>query len=192
MAESQLKRQREENGVQGYDECVAEEEYSKRHKSYNDILSILELQEEDEPNQDLSDIFTSLEQELSSSDSTAVCGGGSGGSFGSGGDVSGSEAESVDETCFSAAPDRNSGGDSGNNESIEEDDERVRVMRHLLEASDDELGIPNRVEESGEEEETGSGDKQQLFLSGDWKWQFEDDAADYYYNFMHLQSELFI
>lgn len=187
MAESQLKRQREENDVPGY-ECAAEEDYSKRHKSYNDILSILE-QEEDEPNQDLSDIFTSLQQELSSSDSTAVCGGG-GGSVGSG-DVSGSEAESVDETCGSAAPDRSSGGDSSNNESCEED-ERVRVMRHLLEASDDELGIPNRVEESGEGEETGSGDKQQLFLSGDWKWQFEDDAADYYYNFMHLQSELFI
>lgn len=191
MAESQLKRQREEHecsyDIQGY-ECE-QEDYSKRHKSYNDILSILE-QEEDEPNQDLSDIFTIFQQELSSSDSTAVdhssgvgcCGSGSG---------SGSEAESADKTCGSGAPDRatTSSGAASFNEGIEED-ERVRVMRHLLEASDDELGIPNRVEESGEEE-TDSGEQQQLFLSGDWKWQFEDDAANYY-TFMQLQSELFI
>ena len=39
-------------------------EETKRHKSYNHILSLLEA-EEDEPNQDLSSLITTLQQELS-------------------------------------------------------------------------------------------------------------------------------
>ncbi|XP_039065378.1 uncharacterized protein LOC120210757 [Hibiscus syriacus] len=52
-----LKRQREETQIP--------DEETKRHKSYNHILSLLES-EEDEPNQDLSSLITALQHELSS------------------------------------------------------------------------------------------------------------------------------
>ena len=163
MAETtQPKRQREDDHYQ----C---EEDAKRHKSYNQILSILE-EEEVEPNQDLLDIFQSLHQELSSA------------SF------------SVDplQVSASAADVDHRSGFSGESESgspsskeDDEEDDGVRMMRHLLEASDDELGLPNRSE-SGEEE-INSGENA-LFL-GDGLWEFEDDAANYY---TLLQSELFM
>lgn len=177
MAEStQSKRQREEE-EEDYNEY--EENVNKRHKSsspsYNQILSILE-EEEDESNQDyMLDIFQSLQQELSS-DSAAV------------------DPLQISSASSVAEADHQSGGSavsvscspcSKEDDDQEEDDDSVRMMRHLLEASDDELGLPNRSE-SGDEE-INSGDKH-LFL-GDGLWEFEDVAANYY---TLLQSELFM
>ncbi|CAI9096630.1 OLC1v1032821C1 [Oldenlandia corymbosa var. corymbosa] len=164
MAESQLKRQREDAPF----EC---DENSKRHKqSYNQILSILE-EEEEVTNQDFSDMFKTLQEEISSDSS------------------SGAADPSLEEA------DHQSGGGAAVSESsspysrdVEEDGEeesRISVMRHLLEASDDELGLPS-ISESGDEE-TNSGEN--LFNFGDGLWEFEDDAANYY---TLLQSELFL
>ncbi|EEF39889.1 conserved hypothetical protein [Ricinus communis] len=78
----------------------------------------------------------------------------------------------------------------------DEEDDKDRVIRHLLEASDDELGIPNT--------ETGSGfdDGYEGFVSSangfsgvdgfslcDGLWEIEDANANYY---ALLQSELFM
>ncbi|CAI9761315.1 unnamed protein product [Fraxinus pennsylvanica] len=65
MAESQPKRQRGESHE-------ADDTNSKRNKSYDNILSIL-TDEEEEPNQYFSAIFTTLQQELSSSFSYPPC-----------------------------------------------------------------------------------------------------------------------
>ncbi|KAI5679059.1 hypothetical protein M9H77_10009 [Catharanthus roseus] len=171
MAETQIKRQREDDS-----HCEFVED-SKRHKSYDDILSILE-EEGDEPNEDLSDIFTSLQQELSSDSAAAdilpLLGSDGGSEVESGRQVTGGSIGAASE-CGSVRSDNE----------LDEEDERVRVMRHLLEASDDELGIPNRVDE-----EINSGEGEQLFSLGDGMWEFEDDAANYYYSMM--QSELFM
>ncbi|KAL2546851.1 uncharacterized protein Fot_16084 [Forsythia ovata] len=65
MAGTQQKRQREESHEE-------EEEFndSKRQNSYDSILSILDDEQEYDTNQDLSAIFTTLQQELSCSSST--------------------------------------------------------------------------------------------------------------------------
>ncbi|XP_076939219.1 uncharacterized protein LOC143607794 [Bidens hawaiensis] len=73
------------------------------------------------------------------------------------------------------------------------DDEKERVIRHLLEASDDELGLPSRVEggadgEGGGDDVAGGGHGEYYSL-GDGLWEFEDVAANYY---TLLQSELFM
>ncbi|OMO93149.1 hypothetical protein CCACVL1_06603 [Corchorus capsularis] len=185
MAEQQtpLKRQREE--TQSSEECLVVEETTKRHKSYNHILSLLEA-EEDEPNQDLSSLITSLQQELSSSDSV------------------------LDETSLPCPKTTNSEADQDNNPSatanaaaIEDDssatsclkeeedqDDKERVIRHLLEASDDELGIPNREEDVVVEfEEEGFNNGGNGFGFCDGLWELEDEAANYY---TLLQSELFM
>ncbi|KAK7828541.1 hypothetical protein CFP56_030121 [Quercus suber] len=75
----------------------------------------------------------------------------------------------------------------------DEEDDKERVIRHLLEASDDELGIPNRevgvgvgvVYDFGVEGLNG-GDG---YSFGDGLWELEDEAANYY---TLLQSELFM
>lgn len=164
MAESQLKREREEAL-----EC--DENAKRQRQSYNQILSLLD-EEEDVSNQDLSDMFKTLQEELSSdSDSTTVDPSQGCTSTEEAGHQSGGAA--VPEYC---------------SPSFKEDDEeeaRINVMRHLLEASDDELGLPS-ISESGDEE-TNSGET--LFNLGEGLWEFEDDAANYY---TLLQSELFM
>lgn len=169
MAEAtQSKRQREDD-----DNYQCKEEDTKRHKSYNHILSILE-QEEDEPSEDLLDIFQILQQELSSSDSSAV-------------DdplqISASAPEADHQSGGSAASESSS---PSSKEDDDEEDDKVRMMRHLLEASDDELGLPNRLE-SGEEEINSV--ENPFFLGDGLLWELEDDAANYY---TLLQSELFM
>ncbi|CAH1417128.1 unnamed protein product [Lactuca virosa] len=85
-------------------------------------------------------------------------------------------------------------------ELVEEDDEKERAIRHLFEASDDELGIPSRVEDGGDDGEVGvcggGGDDIAGEEYGDFSlalcdglWELEDEAANYY---TVLQSELFI
>ncbi|KAL3501394.1 hypothetical protein ACH5RR_035843 [Cinchona calisaya] len=174
---SQSKRQREEEN--NYNECEVDD--NKRHKSssYNQILSILE-EEEDEPNQEyMLDIFQSLQQELSSEGSSATV----------------AEEDPLKISASLTGSDHQSGGSgavsetsspNSKDEDDDDDEDRLRMMKHLLEASDDELGLPNRLE-SGDEEII-SEEKNHPFL-GDGLWEFEDDAADYY---TLLQSELFM
>ncbi|GMH15318.1 hypothetical protein Nepgr_017159 [Nepenthes gracilis] len=170
MAEPPLKRHREET-----DE---EEEVLKRQKSYKDIISILEGDEE-EPNEDLSSIITTLQQEISSAsdnftsssydfaltDQTSM--------------LSSSFAEIVNPSTaeyFSLGPPDKS------KEEEEEDDERERVMRHLIEASDDELGIPStegRRVDDDQRVAAGEISRGDLLPLDDSLWEVEDEAANY-------------
>ncbi|KZV16072.1 hypothetical protein F511_25904 [Dorcoceras hygrometricum] len=193
MAETQPKRHREEPQAVDFEE---ENPSTKRQKPYNPILSLLE-EEEDEtepapepPSEDLSAMFTTLQQELSSStscDSTAFedfdflpC---------TAVEVEVAELASPhhhqqsSETSTSAVCSPRSGhgdGDGG-------DDGAKSVMRHLLEASDDELGIPNREDDGVVE--LKSGENFPFAFSDHGLWELEDEAANYY---TVLQSELFM
>ncbi|MGI4370278.1 hypothetical protein ACR2V4_27185, partial [Klebsiella pneumoniae] len=154
MAETPSKRQREETHLS------EDIEDPKRHKSYTQILSLLE-EEEEEPTEDFSSILTTLQRELS-------C-----------------DSESDPSSVSGSEPDPDSYGP------IEgpvpsEDDERERVLRHLLEASDYELGIPNRSDVGDDGEAFHDGDFLDL---GDGLWELEDEAANYY---TLVQSELFL
>lgn len=169
MAETPLKRQREETHV--------EEEDSKRHKSYNHILSILDADEE-EPTQDLSSLITTLQQELSSDSSFDPV------------QCPASEGDAENSITASATLECTSSSSSSSTlvllkEGEEEDKEGF--IRHLLEASDDELGIPNR-EVRVDDGEYGFHDGD-LFCLGNVLWELEDEAANFY---TLLQSELFM
>ncbi|KAI3763617.1 hypothetical protein L2E82_13593 [Cichorium intybus] len=96
-------------------------------------------------------------------------------------------------------PDNNSTSNM-KQELVDDDDEKERVIRHLLEASDDELGIPSRVEGDGDGTDVGDGGQGDDEISGegygdfsaalcDVLWELEDEAANYY---TFLQSELFM
>ncbi|KAK8526020.1 hypothetical protein V6N13_017092 [Hibiscus sabdariffa] len=180
MAEqTPLKRQR--------DETLIPDEEAKRHKSYNHILSLLEA-EEDEPNQDLSSLITSLQRELSSDsvlDDTLFY-------------PATDTFETQQENPRPATPTETAGPVTGAAEdytsatsSLKEDggdqDDKEQVIRHLLQASDDELGIPNR--EDVVELEQGSDNGGNGFALCDRLWELEDEAANYY---TLLQSELFL
>ncbi|KAB1994178.1 hypothetical protein ERO13_D13G073300v2 [Gossypium hirsutum] len=187
-AEPTPKRQREE--TQSSNEEHVEE--TKRHKSYNHILSLLEA-EEDEPSQDLSPLITTLQQQLSS-DSVLdapfpLC---------QPATPSPSKPDKENATAALSLEDCTSATCSLK----EDDDDKEQVIRHLLEASDDELGIPNR--EDGDGDGSGGGgdvgfevfELEQGFNNGgngfalcDGLWELEDEAANYY---TLLQSELFM
>ncbi|CAM8919299.1 unnamed protein product [Rhodiola kirilowii] len=127
--------------------CGPIEDHKRQKTSINHILSILDQDEielaKDEPADDLSELLTSLEQELS------------------GGGV-----------------DRN--GESTSGLSVEDEEGTVEsVMRRLLEASDDELGIPNTAEEGG----------WNFGMCDGLLWELEDEAANYC---TLLQSEWFL
>ncbi|CAN4081252.1 unnamed protein product [Withania somnifera] len=167
MAESikPNKRSREDK-----EEQSQEMEENKRHKSsYNDILSILEDEEyvfESDPIlENGSDIFTTLQQELEPLPNNGEDG------FGPG---------SVEISSIG----------SDNSQTPKEDD-TSSVIRHLLEASDDELGIPSGDGINGadypliEENQMNGGDFS--FGISDGLWELEDEAANYYSLF---QSEL--
>ncbi|GMI75356.1 hypothetical protein like AT1G69760 [Hibiscus trionum] len=164
MAEqTPLKRQREETQIP--------DEETKRHKSYNHILSLLEA-EEDEPNQDLSSLITTLQHELSSDsvfDDTFVY-------------PTTDTLEADQENPRPATPTETANPVTGENQ-----DDKEQVIRHLLQASDDELGIPNR--EDAFELEQGFGNGGNGFALCDRLWELEDEAANYY---TLLQSELFL
>lgn len=159
------------------------EDFNKRQKSYNHILSILEA-EEDEPSQDLSSLITTLQQEISSE---------------SGFDpipfVSSENDQENPTTASTTIEDYTSSSSFSSSSSSscahlsKEDDkenDKERVMRHLLEASDDELGIPNREIVFDGENGFNGGDG---FSFSDSLWELEDEAANYY---TLLQSELFM
>ncbi|KAL2510168.1 uncharacterized protein Fot_33815 [Forsythia ovata] len=134
MAETQLKRQREESheaATSGFDDTD-----SKRHKSKSSLLHLSLL---------LHARRTKLVWTISQT------------------------------TSAECSP------SSGGGAKEYEDDDSVRVMiRRLLEASDDELGIPNRVDEEIKSEEN---------RQFDGLWELEDEAANYY---TMLQKDLSI
>ncbi|EOY01967.1 hypothetical protein QUC31_013509 [Theobroma cacao] len=196
MAEQQtpVKRQRDETqSSQGSEEHVVEE--SKRHKSYNHILSLLEA-EEDEPNQDLSSLITTLQQELSSDsvlDDPLPCPTAT--TLGADRENQLTRAAGTNTTTTTTTTTLEDYTSATSSLKEDEDqDDKERVIRHLLEASDDELGIPNREGGDGlgvevvEYEErfnnVGNG-----FAFSDGLWELEDEAANYY---TLLQSELFM
>ncbi|KAG9153410.1 hypothetical protein Leryth_021825, partial [Lithospermum erythrorhizon] len=144
----------------------------KRQKPYNQIPSILD-EDEEELNQDyLTDIFSTLQQELSSSENNInfdknliPCN-----------DVlEHDQVGSFSSVCSQSYKDDN------------EEEECNNVMRHLLEASDDELGLPNMGN-------GGSYDGENIIEGipspiNVGLWEIEDEAANYY---TILQSELFM
>ncbi|KAH1097693.1 hypothetical protein J1N35_014614 [Gossypium stocksii] len=176
MAEQMpLKRAREET--------QSSDEETKRHKSYNHILSWLEA-EEDEPNQDLSSLLTTLQQELSSDSvlddplfyptSAAL------------------DADQKNPRPNTTAEATNTNTITGSLEDEDIQDDKEQVIRHLLEASDDELGIPNREDgfDVGVFEfEQGCNNGGNGLALCDRLWELEDEAANYY---TLLQSELFL
>ncbi|XP_047961961.1 uncharacterized protein LOC125206779 [Salvia hispanica] len=86
--------------------------------------------------------------------------------------------------------------DSDSPPPAEEDDGVKSIMRHLLQASDDELGIPNY---SSQEFNTNNNDDFGIIKSEENSisvnffdnglWEFDDEAANYY---AIMQSELFM
>nr|GEZ06702.1 hypothetical protein [Tanacetum cinerariifolium] len=86
---------------------------------------------------------------------------------------------------FEPDPDNNPTRTGENaNENNDDEDEKERVIRHLLEASDDELGLPAVTK--------GGDDVAEMSYYGDicdGLWELEDEVANYY---TLLQSELFM
>ncbi|KAK8655843.1 hypothetical protein V6N13_108409 [Hibiscus sabdariffa] len=167
-----LKRQREETQIP--------DEETKRHRSYNHILSLLEA-EEDDPNHDLSSLITTLQHELSSHDPLPYP------------TTDNSAADQPTTTADATNPvtgtaeEYHSSVTSSLEEDAENQEDKEQVIRHLLEASDDELGIPNRGDVL--EFEQGFGNGGNGFPLCDRLWELEDEAANYY---TLLQSELFL
>ncbi|KAL7132872.1 hypothetical protein ABFS83_12G104200 [Erythranthe nasuta] len=175
MAETPHKRLRDQ-------ESHIEEYSSKRQKPYNTILHLLD---EEEPSQepsrelshDLSAIYTTLQQELVSSCTTTTL-------------VHNDDFDSLppSEASPAAVGEAEQSGHPtcGGGAGADENDGVKSVMRHLFEASDDELGIPNIMDENVSIE-----DKLPFSLINDYNglWELEDEAANYY---TVLQSELFM
>lgn len=179
MAEISPKRHREESHQDSDSispDLDGSNSSSKRQKPYNNILNLLD-EEEPEPthvlSQDLSAIFTTFQQELSSStscDSTTT--------FDLDSLPSVPEMETADRFQLSASA------------VCGDEDESVKsVMRHLLEASDDELGIPNARDDNGVENRNSCESLPFAFTDDNGLWELEDVAANYY---TVLQSELFM
>nr|KYP65867.1 hypothetical protein KK1_012142 [Cajanus cajan] len=170
------KRPREEAQVEKGLDFEKEEDYTKRHKPYNHILSLLDLEEE-ESTQDLSPLMTTLQKEITCAsnntshddDTLLLC------------PTHGNDQETLTITTL----------EDNTTTSQEEESDKERVMRHLLHASDDELGIPSSGDNDGffglGEDRVNSGDGFSSLC--DKLWELEDERANYY---AFLQSELFL
>ncbi|KAI3429151.1 uncharacterized protein J3R85_008569 [Psidium guajava] len=153
----------------GREAAPDEEEEGKREQPYKDILSLLE-EEEDVAGQDLSSLIASLQHELAS---------------GPGPSAASADKEADPEAPSSSAPPSPPpAGEGGGG------DERERVMRRLLEASDDELGLPSRESseagdgvgvEEGDDGPCGGGGEGQgwIDLCEGLAWELEHEAADH-------------
>ncbi|KAL3824145.1 hypothetical protein ACJIZ3_020174 [Penstemon smallii] len=165
MAETQPKRLREESHEPN---SIPElnDSNPKRQKPYNNILSLLDEEPEPslEPSQDLSDLFTTLQKELSS-------------------DFNSQPSTAEEE----AGPPFQHHQATAESDVLNED--LKSVMRHLLEATDDELGIPNREGEEDKIDDVISEDRFPFAFNDNGLWEIEDEAANYY---TVLQSELFM
>ncbi|KAK4779686.1 hypothetical protein SAY87_015792 [Trapa incisa] len=145
---------------------------SSSSSNYNETaLSLLDEGAEKLTQQDLSSLISTLQQELLPSDDPPF-----------------------DPLTCSATSEFDS-----DIASEEEVDGKERVLRHLLEASDDELGLPSREEGASS---SSIMSESSLFSSNaidgvaltnltsfDGLWELEDEAANYY---TLLQSELFM
>lgn len=151
---------------------------SSSSSSCNETLSPLDEGEEKLTQQDLSSLISTLQQALPLSDDSPI--------------------EPL--TCSATSKFE---WDDASAASEEEVEDRERVLRHLLEASDDELGLPSRddgtsssniISESSLISVNAVDDVEGLTLTNlmtsfDGLWELEDEAANYY---TLLQSELFM
>lgn len=188
MAGTLVKRHREEEEEEKIREIQEfdENREAKRYKSHNTtttnkqqqaLVSFLEQQEEDDvvvSSQDLSLFLTNLQQELFS-------------------DSSQPDPHGALPTLLLDPTTKD-----WNICSKEDDEKESVIIRHLLEASDDELGLPNevgadRTVSSGDEDFNGldddDNDKHNSSLFCDGLWELEDEAANYQ---TLLQSQLFM
>ncbi|KAK1376486.1 Zinc finger CCHC domain protein [Heracleum sosnowskyi] len=197
MAGTLVKRHREEEEEEEEKSDIQEShQEAKRYKSYNTtttttkqqqaLVSFLEQQEEDDilvSSQDLSLFLTNLQQELFSDPLPCL--------------PDPSQPDSSHGALQTLLLDPTT--EDWNITCSKEDDEKESVIiRHLLEASDDELGLPNEVSvdrtvSSGDEDFNGADDddedKHNSSLFCDGLWELEDEAANYY---TLLQSQLFM
>ncbi|KAJ1423615.1 hypothetical protein SESBI_12247 [Sesbania bispinosa] len=155
------------------------DEYSKRHKPYNHIISLLDSEEE-ESTEDLYPLMTTLQQEITCAsnnpDSLLMC-----------------PAQVNDQdnltTTDGRLEDTLTSPFSTPLVLKEEEDDKERVMRHLLQASDDELGIPNTGDGLLGFGEDGFNSGDEFSSLSDKLWELEDERANYY---ALMQSELFL
>ncbi|KAF8091278.1 hypothetical protein N665_0450s0036 [Sinapis alba] len=171
---SPLKRQRDEQEQ----ETIPHED-SKRQKpsssstSYNEVQCLLEAQNEAES--DLTSLITTLQQEISTKEQNAAV---------------------FEYPPLSSSSCSSSSSSSCAPKEEEYESDKEKVMKHLLEASDDELGIPN-TETGGSNYEIVNSETNQDYINGfslldgfgDGLWELEDEVANYY---TLLQSELFM
>ncbi|KAL0701315.1 hypothetical protein Bca4012_057437 [Brassica carinata] len=171
---SLLKRQRDEQ-----EQETMPHEDSKRQKtslsstSYNEVQCLLDnVESQNEADNDLTSLITTLQQEVSTEDQNAA--------------VFENPPLSSSSCSFSSS--------SCAPKEKEYESDKEKMMKHLLEASDDELGIPNS--ETGGSEMVNSETNQDYINGfslldgfGDGLWELEDEVANYY---TLLQSELFI
>ncbi|KAG2312925.1 hypothetical protein Bca4012_027528 [Brassica carinata] len=168
---SSLKRQREEQEQETIPQEDTKKQKPSSFTSYNQVQCFLGDAEADN---DLTSLITTLQQELSTEEQNAVI----------------FEIPALSSSSCSSS----SSSCASKDEEYESDKEKV--MKHLLEASDDELGIPNT--EFGESNyEVVKNETNQDYIEGfslldgfgDGLWELEDEAANYY---TLLQSELFM
>ena len=176
------KRPREEAQVEEEKGLNFEEDYSsssKRHNPYNHILSLLDSEEEDST-QDLSPLMTTLQQEITCAskntlDALLVC-----------------PTQENDQNTLTITSLEDNNATTSQVLKEDEESDKERVMKHLLQASDDELGIPNKEDESLDLGEDGfkfnGGDMFSSICDG-LLWELEDEAANYY---DLLESQLFL
>ncbi|KAL8111962.1 hypothetical protein AgCh_019605 [Apium graveolens] len=187
MAETLAKRHREEE--EEISDIQDENREAKRYKSYNTttnnkqqaLVSFLEQQEDQDDvivsSQDLSLFLTNLQHELFSDPSPYLP------------DPSQLGPHAAHQTLVLDPTTKD-----WNICSKEDDEKESVIIRHLLEASDDELGLPNevgvdRTVSSGDEDFNGLDDKHNSSLFCDGLWELEDEAANYD---TLLQSQLFM
>ncbi|CAN6937966.1 unnamed protein product [Brassica oleracea var. botrytis] len=173
---SPLKRQRDEQEQ----ETTPHEDSKRRPKtsssstSYNEVQCLLDnIEAQNEADSDLTSLITTLQQEISTEEQNVAV----------------FENPPLSSSCSSS-----SSSCAPKEEECESDKEKV--MKHLLEASDDELGIPN-TETGGSNYEIVNSETNQDYINGfslldgfgDGLWELEDEVANYY---TLLQSELFM
>ncbi|KAJ0242769.1 hypothetical protein HA466_0200500 [Hirschfeldia incana] len=168
---SSLKRQRDENEQEIIPQAdTKKQKPSSFSTSYNQVQCFLDDAEADN---DLTYLITSLQQELSTEE----------------------QNDAVFEIPALSSSSCSSSSSSCASKDEENKSDKEKVMKHLLEASDDELGIPNT--EFGESYEMVKNESNQDYFNGfnildgfgDGLWELEDEAANYY---TLLQSELFM
>ncbi|CAF1906582.1 BnaCnng70820D [Brassica napus] len=168
---SSLKRHRDEQEQ----ETIPQEDTKKQkpssfYTSYNQVQFFLD---DAEAGNDLTSLITTLQQELSTEEQNAVV---------------------FEIPALSSSSCSSSSSCASKDEEYESDKEKM--MKHLLEASDDELGIPN-IKFGESNYEVVKNESNQDYVNGfslldgfgDGLLELEDEAANYY---TLLQSELFM